>query len=73
VDDLGPGIQLELIEERAFAPSYLVRISRVSGVDEAKLLAWAKERKKLTEAKMITAIAPTVDAEQLLEWLRQLP
>jgi hypothetical protein len=73
VDDLGPGIQLELIEERAFAPSYLVRISRVSGVDEAKLLAWAKERKKLTEAKMITAIAPTVDAEQLIEWLRQLP
>lgn len=72
-DDLGPGIQLELIEEKAFAPPYLVRISRVVGVDEAKLLAWAKERKKLAEAKKITSIAATVDADQLVDWLRQLP
>ena len=73
VDDLGPGIQLELIEEKAFAPSYLVRISRVVGVDETKLLAWAKERKKLVDDKKITAIPTTVDAAQLVEWLRQLP
>jgi hypothetical protein len=72
-DDLGPGIQLELIEEKAFAPPYLVRISRVVGVDEEKLLAWAKERKKLAEAKKITSIAATVDADQLVDWLRQLP
>ena len=72
-DDLGPGIQLELIEEKAFAPPYLVRISRVVGVDEPKLLAWAKERKKLAEAKKITSIAATVDADQLVDWLRQLP
>jgi hypothetical protein len=72
-DDLGPGIQLELIEEKAFAPAYLVRISRVAGVDEAKFLAWAKERKKLTEAKQITTVPITVNAEQLVEWLRQLP
>jgi hypothetical protein len=72
-DDVGPGIQLELIEEKAFAPPYLVRISRVVGVDEAKLLAWAKERKKLAEAKQISSIPATVDASQLVDWLRQLP
>ncbi|HUL54548.1 MAG TPA: glycosyltransferase family 39 protein [Opitutaceae bacterium] len=72
-DDLGPGIQLETIEEKAFAPPYLVRMSRVIGVDEPKLLAWAKERKKLAEAKKITSIAASVDADQLVDWLRQLP
>jgi len=72
-DDLGPGIQLEIIEEKAFAPPYLVRMSRVIGVDEPKLLAWAKERKKLAEAKKITSIAASVDADQLVDWLRQLP
>ena len=72
-DDLGPGIQLELIEEKAFAPAYLVRISRVAGVDEAKFLAWAQERKKLTETKQVTLVPLTVDAAQVVEWLRQLP
>ena len=72
-DDLGPGIQLELIEEKAFAPAYLVRISRVAGVDEAKFLAWAQERKKLTETKQVTLVPFTVDAAQVVEWLRQLP
>jgi 4-amino-4-deoxy-L-arabinose transferase-like glycosyltransferase len=72
-NDLGPGIQLELIEEKAFAPAYVVRISRVIGVDEAKFLAWAEERKKLAEAKKITTVAATVDADQLVDWLRQLP
>jgi hypothetical protein len=73
-DDVGPGIQLELIDEKAFAPTYIVRISRVAGVDEAKFLAWAKERKKLAAAKKIVAVPETpLDAEQLVTWLRQLP
>ncbi len=73
VDEVGPGIQLELMEEKAYAPTYLVRISRVVGVDEAKLLAWAKEHKKLAEDKKLTPIPVTVDASQLADWLRQLP
>jgi hypothetical protein len=72
-DDLGPGVQLEAIDEKAFAPPYLVRISRVVGIDEPKLLAWAKERKKLAEAKKITSVAATVSADELVDWLRQLP
>jgi hypothetical protein len=73
-DDLGAGIQLELIEERAFAPAYIVRVSRVVGVDEEKFLTWAKERKRLTEARKITPLpAVPVDAEQLVDWLHQLP
>ena len=51
-------------------PPYLVRISRVVGVDEAKLLAWAKERKKLAEAKKITSIAATVDADIFAKLLK---
>src|SRR5664280_42764 len=72
-EDLGPGIQLELIEEKAFSPAYIVRISRVVGVDEGKLLAWAKERRKLFESKKTIAVPATADASQLVEWLRQLP
>ncbi len=71
----GDALQLQLVEERAFAPLYLVRLSRITGIDEAKLQAWAKQRTKQAAA---TKAAPTVllapnQEEQLLIWLRQLP
>lgn len=43
-DELGDGITLELIEERAFNPTYLIRLSRIVAVDEDKLRAWAEQR-----------------------------
>lgn len=72
-EDLGTGVKLELIEEKAFAPAYLLRISRVVSVDEEKFLAWAKERKKLVQAKRIISVPGSVTSDELLEWIKQLP
>jgi hypothetical protein len=73
-DDFGDALQLETIEERAFAPLYLVRLSRVVGVDEKKLIDWAKARR---EMKLVEVAAQTnrgaVPEDQMLLWLRQLP
>lgn len=73
-DDLGPAFELELIEERAFAPMYLVRFSRVKSIDEEKLKAWAAERKKAQTATVKTTVPlPVADADQLADWMRKLP
>lgn len=73
-DDLGPAFELELIEEKAFAPMYLVRLSRVKSLDEEKLKAWAAERKKAHAATEKTIVPlPVADAEQLADWMRRLP
>jgi hypothetical protein len=77
-DDLGPGVTLELIEEKAFSPVYLVRLSRVVAIDEAKLKTWAEERKKLQKALGSSASSSLIvvgvsDPEQLVIWLRNLP
>ncbi len=74
-DHFGGAFKLEMIEERAFAPLYLVRINRIVDVDEEKLVAWAKQRKENPPpppAKQNGELSPT-DNEQLLLWLRQLP
>lgn len=73
-DDFGDALQLELIEERAFAPLYLVRISRITGLDEARLSAWAKQRRESPPPPPPpTDTLLTAGNEQVLEWLRQLP
>ncbi|MBW8781800.1 MAG: glycosyltransferase family 39 protein [Verrucomicrobia bacterium] len=76
-DDLGPGVTLELIEEKAFSPVYLVRLSRVVAIDEAKLKTWAEERKKLQKVLGASSSSLIVvgvsDPEQLVIWLRNLP
>src|SRR5690606_37924048 len=73
-DDFGDALQLETIEERAFSPLYQVRLSRVVGVDEEKLIAWANDRrgKKLVEVP-VNAAPGEAQEDQLLLWLRQLP
>lgn len=77
-DTFGDAVQLQLVEERAFAPLYLVRLSRIVGVDEAKLKAWAKRRREpLRPAGPATTTAsgltPPNESEQLMIWLRELP
>ncbi len=73
-DHFGGAFKLELVEERAFAPLYLVRISRIVEVDEEKLAAWAAQRKAQPPApvKQNGELSPT-ENDQLLRWLRQLP
>jgi hypothetical protein len=82
-DDLGPGIKLELVEERAMSPIYLMRISRVVSVDETAFKAWAATRreqeKKAAEAKASTSSAAPAstmdmaDPTSLVLWLHNLP
>lgn len=73
-DAVGDGFELELIEEKAFAPNYLVRLSRVVAVDEEKLKAWAARR---NQAVPLTAEAKEElkreANEPVADWLRQLP
>ncbi|HSH93420.1 MAG TPA: hypothetical protein VK968_04690 [Roseimicrobium sp.] len=86
VDDLGPGVKLELIEEKAMSPIYLMRISRVVGVDEPVFKKWAADRreadKKAAETKTQTAAASAApslstmdmsDPDSLVLWLKNLP
>ncbi len=73
-DDLGDAFKLELIDEKAFSPIYVLRLSRVLGVDEAKLKAWKTKREKIVPlpASAKAAIRES-DAENLSLWLKQLP
>ena len=82
-DDMGGALQTQLIEERAFGPFYLVRLSRITGVDEKLLKEWAKKRLAPPPAPESTSQSTTVppvsvppakeQQDQLLTWLRQLP
>lgn len=82
-DDLGPGVKLELIEEKAFSPIYLVRLSRVLSVDEPIFKAWVATRleqdKKDAKAKSLATTTTTVktmdtaDPNSLVLWLKNLP
>ncbi len=79
-DDFGGGLTLELIEEKALAPFYYVRISRVVGVDRKKLGAWAAERTRtrqmaktagLPESSMW--VAEPINPNLLEKWFKALP
>ncbi|MDD2762932.1 MAG: glycosyltransferase family 39 protein [Opitutaceae bacterium] len=75
-DDLGLAVQLQLIDEKAFSPIYLVRLSRITTIDEKKFKEWAETRKKVVKegrSRAMQAVPDTVEADQLVEWLRKLP
>ena len=73
-DDLGDGFQLETVAERSFSPVYHVRISRVVGVDEAKVKAWAQRRGQAVQLtpEMKASIGKS-DAEAVDRWFKMLP
>lgn len=74
-DDLGDGIKLEKIEERVLAPLYLVRLSRITSIDEPKLRAWAAQQAQLPPppTRVATPASDKDENDRILEWLRQLP
>ncbi len=77
-DDVGEGLELELVAERAFAPFYVIRISRVTGVDREKLRAWAENRAQIRQdalnAGSKTAWVPEpIDPDLLARWFKALP
>jgi hypothetical protein len=73
-DDLGDGFQLELIEERSFSPVYYIRISRVVGVDEEKVKAWAQRRMKAVHlTPEMKSVLSRSDADAIDRWFKLLP
>jgi len=73
-DDVGDGFQLELVEERTFSPIYHIRISRVIGLDEAKLKAWIARRGKTIQVPpAVNAAVKKSDTEALDRWFKLLP
>ncbi len=80
-DNLGDGVELQIIEEKDLAPLYHVRLSRIVSIDETKFMAWATQRVAANTAPASAAPAPAGAAEalskevddQVVEWLRQLP
>jgi len=75
-DDLGSGVTIELIEEKAFAPRYIVRLSRITEIDDGKFKEWVEARKKTKTPGSTTMAFSTVDIadpDQLAEWIRRLP
>ena len=77
-DDFGGGLILETIEERAFAPFYFMRISRVTGVDAAKLQAWAEGRthtQDLARKNGVTQpwVIESPSTNLLDKWFKALP
>jgi hypothetical protein len=76
-DDVGPGVQLQTVEERAFAPLYLVRLAKIVSIDEPKFRAWAKDRAAHPVVAPPPATGPAATNQgvehDLEEWFRHLP
>lgn len=74
-DAFGDALKLQLIEERSFAPFYLVRLSRIVAIDEEKLKAWASQRKEHPIPSTIKEATTAAKSQEndLATWLRQLP
>lgn len=77
-DDFGGGLDLELLEERTFAPFYMVRICRVKAVNREKLKAWAtarndsREQARVSGKREVWQTEP-VSGERLVNWIKALP
>lgn len=77
-DDFGGGLELEALEEKTFAPFYVVRISRVKAVNRDKLKAWAAARadsraQAKASGKREVWVTEPVSGERLVNWIKALP
>jgi hypothetical protein len=73
-DDVGDGLTLETVAQRAFSPIYRIRVSRVVAIDEEKLKAWAQRRLKAAPLtpEMKSAVKKG-DSAALDRWFNMLP
>jgi hypothetical protein len=77
-DDFGDGLKLAQVAEKAFAPFYIVRISRVVGVDSEKLAAWSQAREESRQKAKAHGLAEPwvtqpINGELLKDWIIALP
>ena len=74
--DLGPALKLETVREIRYTPTYGIRISRIAGLDEKALRAWADTANALPEKAWMAPGSTTTDQRDAVftdEWLRRLP
>ncbi len=72
--EYGPALTLEPIMERTFAPTYIIRVSRVTAVDLELLTAWGKSFTEINLDEPSGGIEKVpMDVDALNEWIRKLP
>ena len=73
--DFGPALRLETVREIRYAPTYVIRLSRIVGIDEKALRAWAVAAKAIAK-NPLTEANPKVDFRDVSfsdEWFHKLP
>jgi Uncharacterized membrane protein, required for N-linked glycosylation len=73
--EFGEALTLETVRQIRFRPNYVVRLSRITAINEEALQAWAEQRKAKGPAKRVppdAAVEETVE-EFSRKWLRDLP
>ncbi|WP_221029759.1 hypothetical protein [Actomonas aquatica] len=74
VHDYGPALTLEPVMEQTFAPTYVIRVSRVTAVDAEQILQWGKYQETLDLDSPTGGIEEVkLDVDALNEWIRKLP
>ncbi len=74
--DLGDAVELEIVREIVFRPTYVIRLSRIVSLDEERLRAWGKRMAQASDAgesAQDEATRKTLEAELVQEWLKNLP
>jgi hypothetical protein len=64
------------VREIRYTPTYGIRISRIAGLDEKALRAWADTANALPEKAWMAPGSTTTDQRDAVftdEWLRRLP
>jgi hypothetical protein len=73
ITEVVDGLKLEVVEERMYSPVYLVRLSRVVGVDEEALKAWAARPKLPQPPPSVQSAVVKDNAHSLDRWFKMLP
>jgi len=60
--------------QKAFSPIYLVRLSKIIGINDARFKAWAELRREQIKAPAVEVSVPQhAQADELAQWLHELP
>jgi hypothetical protein len=77
-DDFGGGLDLEQLAEKTFAPFYVMRISRVVGIDREKLKTWAEARQQSRkegggQGLQESWVTESISVDRVQNWIIDLP
>ena len=73
-DDVGDGLKIETIAEVTMSPVYIMRLSRVVGVDVDKIKEWRKQRESAVHVTPeIRSAIDKGNSDAVDLWFRMLP